>query len=149
MNRSAGVPAGFRPVHTQSWRGRRRSRNDAQDFLRREFRCPRRRFLAPDAVDLIGGNAERLEEKLVGRSEVAFRVIRRETPLVRPEEMNVPKQKPSGLGQFDCRREELQRDPSAGQGHVMQLAQARGRGNFIQPERRGRSGQFLGGIEAS
>ena len=74
----------------------------------------RRRIFAANAMNLVFRDFQRREQKLVGHFEIAFRIIRRNTTLVRPEKMDVARKGRraavpnfSHLGLFNDRSEKL------------------------------------------
>ena len=100
-------------------------RNLAQFFLG-GFYGSGWRIFAANTMNLIFGYFQRREQQFVGHLEVAFRVIGRDTTLIRPEKMDVARKgwraavpDFSRLCPFNERREKFLRDAPAGQRDAM------------------------------
>jgi hypothetical protein len=78
-------------------------------------------------------NRERIQQKRLGESEIALRISRRHTPLVRPEKMNRSERGWPGWRAPGSRREEFLGDASSGQRDAIWRGVVRPGGQHIQP----------------
>ena len=140
------------PILAHAEKNQIKPRRDQRQLFRSQLRARSRRQLAPNAVDFLRRDAERLEQKLVCHPEIALRIRRRHTPLIRPEKMHVREGRHVAVPEIGVagtatlpqqrhhRREEFLRDAPAGQRHAMRPPRARRRRDLLQPRRRNRTG---------
>jgi len=104
-------------------------------------------FLTSDSMDFRISDIERLEEQLMGYSEVALGIGGRDAPFIGPKKVDVIERNSAALRLRHDRFEKILHDPSAGQRHAIFPARTAPCFNCVQPCAGGRLREFVAGRE--